>query len=551
MAITNVSFEVKEGHGTTSPQTEVETGSGGVDLAMWGSSTVDRFSVISHVPFLAITNNSAYELFTAGAVLSPQHTRFEVKEQKSPTANPDGEVGSGGSQLSLWELSTKDRYALLSSQPLDFWSNESSTPVFQSAEILHPQHSRFEADEQHETTLNEAPTNDSTSPDMDLWGLLMDDKFETVSNVPVTEWTNESIYEIFTSSGPLSPVYESFEVRENKDVGYAVTGEARDQNGDPLDGDGVLLNSNNEIVVARKVRGKFVLGAPPAPGVESGPDDGTIPTYRLYFEPKSDGTAVIEEDANNTNLYAFQYSAVTVRVLDADGEPLTDETVRTDDSTFKTDSQGRAQIVSPGGVSLSLKALEGSSVRNIDPAQTSDVQFQYGGVTVSVADPNDGEPMVGVPTTVRGDNYYTDDVGEVDLTKLPLGEHSVVVMDYFSDTFSVDYEGHKPSVSFGKSGALEGDGGADVEGLTIRVADAETGRTIVDTTATIPTIGVRSATDARGRASVLHDLLNQELTVRVAEDDPRYVGESVTVDPTGGQSYFEVDVRPETPTVNM
>ena len=328
--------------------------------------------------------------------------------------------------------------------------------------------------------------------------------------------------------------------------GVAVSGDAVDADRNPIEGRASLIYGDK--AYSMTVRGRFTLSTPPNEYVTSGENQEEFHDYDFLYSP-DDGLPQVEQSITSGDKYTFTFHELTGRVVDSEGNPVADDTVFAGGQTFTTDNQGEYRILETDGTQLELGVLKQSEVQPVTVGSDDEVVSQYGGVQVNVVSP-DGDPMEGVPVEIRGEVYKTDESGQVYHKEMPVGSFGVTVMDIYELVAEVNSQGYVDTINVGED---SDDTDYSFVGLTIVCRDGESRRPIKDTPVRASELNTRTESAGNGLANLLVDKEAGDVSVRVADGDPRY---ETTILQLDNDEYdlnslsFEFELSPKTYTIN-
>lgn len=268
-----------------------------------------------------------------------------------------------------------------------------------------------------------------------------------------------------------------------------------------------------------------------------------------FIEYKTEDGGIATKDITSPGLTHFspRFGTLTVTVEDANGEPLPKSKVWVATRQFTTDSQGQIQV-SASGSNVTVQALHASESKDVDVDDTQDgsLTFTHHGVEGKIRTPT-GEPINGATVRVEttggtflGETETSED-GTYSIDTLPLATTVVVLSDPFDREFTSGKAGQKTTKNLpfdlGKAG-----------GSVIQCRDGETGERVAIVDVQSESGDFRALSDLNGDAALVKafDSKNaeEEITVVLAEDDPRYRTKTVKATVIAGETYFgEVELQ--------
>lgn len=359
----------------------------------------------------------------------------------------------------------------------------------------------------------------------------------------------------------MSITTTGWDVVTELELGIQAEGEALEDDGSNMAGEiAIYHEGDGSIVYAEDISGAFfVLLAPPI-GVEQGADNSPIITegnLALQFTPEFMGLAYDEPDVSL--FHSISYSGVEGNVTDAEGFEVENTSIVGNNDAATTDLNGYYSILAPEGVSSDILGLKRTKTKSFT-APTGDkavVDWQFAGITVRVQTPNDYEPIPGAPVEIDGEQYETDESGEVVFARAGLDtSHLVRVFenDAYEDTvLAPAKEGGMSVVRVGPENSDFGSGGSSPYSVHLTVFDKATGKKVRNVSVYEVNNDVTASTRADGETSlVLPDLPDGEADIVVAEDNQRYRAESIVVDAVQGNTVAaSVRLTPKRQSTNV
>lgn len=270
---------------------------------------------------------------------------------------------------------------------------------------------------------------------MDIWLAERSVQMDTFFQVTIT---NNSSYKL-----PKGIAGTSFGYDKELKNGIFVKGTVLDAQGAPLSGT-ARIESDGSVLKEKKTTGSFLMSGPYRAGVVNG-DSTTGNGYSFRYVPSIPAVDVFIPRINKGfELGPAQYGEVSGTVMDYNGEPVPNETVSAQSDSSITDGDGKYNFLAPGGVSVSLTALDGSYTKEFTPQPGQELvqNFRYSQLKVEILDSN-YKPIPDSKITVNGNSYTTDENGSVTLPKIPTRSQEVVVDGYWSGEFNVDEMGEE------------------------------------------------------------------------------------------------------------
>lgn len=373
------------------------------------------------------------------------------------------------------------------------------------------------------------------------------------------DYTNNSSYTSKTGVVGYRNTFKNGEFAHEKDMGIFVEGDASEPDG-PLSGDAELVHEpTNGLVYREGVNGAFSIFLTPPTGVTGGAsvDDPIAPgVVALRFNPTFAGLAY--EDSNLDKFHAIQYSGVEGTVTDSDGAVVENETIIGNTDSATTDSDGFYSFLAPEGVNTDIAGLERTKIKSFTAPNNANavVDWQFAGITIRVQTP-DYQPIPGAPVEIDGDQYETDEKGEVVYPTAGLDtSYSVRVFenDAYTDTvLAPAIEGDVTVIRVGPTESDFGSGGSSPASVALTVYDKATGKKVRNVGVYEENNDITASTRGDGETSlVLPDLPDDEADIVVAEDNPRYRAESITVPAVAGDTVAAtVRITPKRHSTNV
>jgi gliding motility-associated-like protein len=219
---------------------------------------------------------------------------------------------------------------------------------------------------------------------------------------------------------------------------YTITITVVDENGDPIEGATVTING---VTYTTDENGQVTVTLP----------DGTY-NYTVVADGyhNNGGTIIVDgEDVDETITMITETHTITITVVDENGDPIEGATVTINGETYTTDENGQVTVTLPDGTYNYTVVAEGYhnnggtiTVEGDDVDEIVTMTTETHTITITVVDEN-GDPIAGATVTINGEDYVTDENGQVTI-ELPDGEYDYTVTangyEDFTGTITVDDE---------------------------------------------------------------------------------------------------------------
>lgn len=536
-----------------SPDSAVHQGSGGGDMRIWSLTRVERLKTLITDDY-RYSNQSSYALDKGVVNTKGWDVTFSENEDHEITATePETDVSAGAteSDMRIWNLTRETQLDKLITT--DYYKSDKSSYGVPAAITgsgswdIHFTNGERAVDDSKNP--GPEPVDGSGGGTMRIFSLTREKILDALVMPGFHKDFNKSVYPLPGGVVDTNGWDNSFQNGESG-LGVSVSGSAKSADGEPMSGQ-VAMIMDGEVVQSYSVEGNFKVTAPLQPGVYEGASQESFVQYDLVFSPDSSGESYKENDISNGDEFNFSYEALVGYVEDAEGAPVANDTVIVGSTTLNTNQQGRFQIVAPGGTDVEILALDRTVKKNATVGQTGTMTFRYGGVEVSVIDPETGAPIAGAPVVIGENALETGDDGIAYLKTAGIKNYEVSVMGYFDFVADVPSQGYTFTKELGGDSDIDND--FSVGSAWASVTDASSGDPVVGLPVKVPEIGSRSRTGRTGEASILTDNnYDGEITLVIGEGDPRYKTQRYELDPDKLDSFqFETQLERITPTVNI
>ncbi len=446
---------------------------------------------------------------------------FDHTGDTSLTDDADAETGEGGDVMAFYDADRIEILRTIGGTPFVNESDEELPSGFTDDPNNSFDHGMQESgpDCEREPERDEDAEEGEGGEVMEVWA---DGRRAIVEMVSGAEYANEAEFPVppaFVDS-PNQPFGYGFQSGEGeKGLGINVTWQVTDMVGNLVDGQGFIQEDGETIGGSAEVGFAIASFHPPSGAIE-GADGDERGEITFQFEPNVDGVAYdageIEYPAGSH--FDINYSAIHGFVTDVEGIPVEETAIFAENTVGITDQDGYYNLIAPADTSVMLSGLEQSLDRGIttDPDEPTRQDWQFGGIEVRVVFP-DGSPAVGVPVTIDGSEFETDEQGIVSLTTASFEEHDVSVMDFYEEEVNITFEGQLESILVD-----------EVAGARIEVNDLVTGEAVKRVYALEEEIGIFSSSGETGDIAILTPT-HGEFTFVIGDDDPRYKTSQVHV----------------------
>ena len=336
-------------------------------------------------------------------------------------------------------------------------------------------------------------------------------------------------------------------------AGISAEGIAIGPDGTPISGEATIVSGDS--IIGQKVvaNGSFVINGDAPAGIQSGSDEDRKELVAI-FEPGVNAISLKESISEyHVNLGRLEFGSVAGEVLDANGDPVPNESVRGAGAGDVTDKNGEWKLTAPLGERFTLESLEGTASFDVTATtSTASVTFEYPAAVVEVLDA-DFSPVEGAPVRFGGIDFYTDESGKIRLPQVPLAEYDLVVQEYFEATVSIDAPGEEFVFTLAPEGStVDWDPPAEgIGGVKIEVIDAETGRQIRDVAARNEQ-GVVSTSNDEGIIKLLASEVGETMAVQIGTGDRRYETRGVELDiPQDTMAEATLELERQEPVINF
>lgn len=539
-----MSFDATSGSKTTkttsNPDTAVEDGVGGGELAILSGSTISADD-IDTTTVISYTNSSSTPFEKVFPVASGDKNNPVITE--SPTEVEDG---IGGGELAI----LSGEFLLLSdidTSVVSNWSNRSSTPVEPTIVANSGEKQESQAEEP-----------DIAATDGEGGGLitfLLEGKTfqgNVIRSMTANFFFNESsvpvVGQVVEQSGDLT----------DKSTHASVTSDVRDSNREPIEGE-LSATLNGATIFSETVTGRTSFGLPIPPYITDGeeaPSTGLV--YSIEFSPSAGGPTVVESSLEGNTTLNTVYKDITGLVQSNDERPLSNETVLLGDYSTSTDPAGEFTALVPLGEGFRAVSLSGTSVRDITVEEGDSgeyaITFTYCGLEVTVSKPN-GAGISGAKVTYGPYSMETDEQGIATDTTLPLGNYTVRLFGYYESDIIANEEGSSFTLQLGggDSDFIDPQTGEIVDNfdsLTVTALDSVSDEAVSNVDLLVPGSAVKQSTGQGGQATVVvpPSLTAQaptgaEYVVEVGKQDNRYTLEEANGTVGQGDSQDTVNLE--------
>jgi hypothetical protein len=389
---------------------------------------------------------------------------------------------------------------------------------------------------------------------MDVW---QETRVTKLNQLAASTFTNNSSFSIPSAVVDTQQFDTAFDSNE-KFAGVNALGTALDGDEKPLAGK-ASIEAAGVAFEKQSVSGSFLIAAAPPVGVTAG-QDTSLDEYDFRFTPSF--AAIDYYEAAIPYHYeagTIEYGTVEGYVYDYNGNPVPDHNVRGEGDADITDSAGFYQFLAPGGNAVTLQTLYQTYSEEFTPqaGQTLQQDFTFPMLQVTVLDAN-YDPIEGAPVEVLGDVYHSNEGGQVKLPQVELGEHTVVVQDYWTADITVDSQDQlfrlKLSPSSGDFENPDGETAANAQsgGVKFKAVDAVSGATVVDMSVRETGTDYLTQSGPNGIATILSNQIEQdEVEFHIGTGDRRYRPTTVTGSiPEDDIVEFTVELERRTQVVN-